>query len=139
MSHLMIMNKMIKNQEEAEIESLILSVRGKKIILDSDLAKLYGVSTKRLNEQVKRNADRFPADFVFQLTSFEFNALRSQFATSNRTNQGKYPIRNTRGGRRYLPFAFTEHGTIMPANVLNSPRAVQPPRKLLVLALRNRL
>jgi phage regulator Rha-like protein len=125
MSHLMIMNKMIKTQEEVEIESLIMAVRGKKVILDSDLAKLYGVSTKRLNEQVKRNADRFPADFVFQLTSFEYNALRSQIATSNGSDQGKYPVKNARGGRRYPPFAFTEHGAIMAANVLNSPRAVQ--------------
>ena len=112
------------NQEEAGIESLILPIRGQKVILDIDLAKLYGVSTKRLNEQVKRNADRFPEDFVFKLSPQE-DDLRSQFATSNgRTDREQHAIRRKRGGRRYLPYAFTEHGAIMAANVLNSPRAV---------------
>lgn len=83
-------------------------------MLDNDLAALYGVTTKRLNEQVKRNRKRFPEDFMFQLTSQEAQSLRSQFATSN----------ETRGGRRYLPFAFTEHGAVMLASVLNSPIAV---------------
>jgi len=95
------------------IERRILVVRGEKVLLDSDLATLYGVSTKRLNEQVKRNRERFPPDFMFQLTAEEVAALRSQIATSN-----------GRGGRRYLPYVFTEHGTIMAANVLNSPRAI---------------
>ena len=97
------------------IESRILLIRGHKMMLDSDLAELYRVSTKRLNEQVKRNKGRFPADFMFQLTVDETRALRSQFATSNRG----------RGGRRYRPFAFTEHGAVMLASVLNSPVAVQ--------------
>lgn len=97
------------------IESRILLIRGQKVILDSDLAELYQVSTKRLNEQVKRNQERFPEDFMFQLTLEETEALRSQFATSDRG----------RGGRRYRPFAFTEHGTVMVASVLNSPVAVQ--------------
>jgi hypothetical protein len=114
------------NQEEAKISSLILAIRGQKVILDGDLAKLYGVSTKRINEQVRRNADRFPEDFVFQLSAQEDNDLRSQIATSNgRTVREQHPIKRTRGGRRYLPYAFTEHGAIMAANVLNSPRAVQ--------------
>lgn len=99
--------------EADSIASLITTARGQKVILDSDLAKLYGVPTKRFNEAVKRNADRFPEDFMFQLTKDEFDALRSQNATSN-----------TRGGRRYAPFVFTEHGALMAANVLNSPRAV---------------
>lgn len=89
-------------------------VRGRRIILDSDLATLYGVPTKRLNEQVKRNRDRFPDDFMFQLTEVEADSLRSQIATSNRS----------RGGRRFLPYAFTEHGTLMAANVLNSSIAI---------------
>ena len=84
-------------------------------MLDSHLAGLYGVSTKRLNEQVKRNKQRFPADFVFQLTSAESRALRSQFATSN----------PRRGGSRYRPYAFTEHGAMMVASVLNTRRAIQ--------------
>ena len=97
------------------IESLILLMRGHKVMLDSDLAELYGVTTKRLNEQVKRNQERFPGDFMFQLTSEETNALRSQTATSKRE----------RGGRRYRPYAFTEHGAIMAASVLNSHRAIE--------------
>ncbi len=97
------------------IESRILMIRGRKVVLDADLAELYGVPTKRLNEQVKRNAERFPEDFVFQLKKEEVESLRSQFATSNRG----------RGGRRSRPYAFTEHGAIMAANVLNSKRAVR--------------
>lgn len=101
-----------------EIGSQIYTVRGKRVMLDADLARLYGVTTKRLNEQVRRNIDRFPEDFAFQLTNHEVAGLRSQFATSNE------PIRG-RGGRRYQPWAFTEHGAIMAASVLNTPRAVE--------------
>jgi hypothetical protein len=97
------------------IERKILFIRGEKVILDIDLAELYGVETKRLNQQVRRNLGRFPADFLFQLSDTEYSSLRSQFATSN----------EGRGGRRYLPFAFTEHGAIMAASVLNTPRAVE--------------
>jgi ORF6N domain-containing protein len=97
------------------VESQILVLRHQKVILDSDLAKLYGVSVKRLNEQVNRNRERFPSDFMFQVTAKEAESLRSQIATSK---QG-------RGGRRYLPYAFTEHGAIMAASVLNSERAVE--------------
>ena len=99
-----------------EIEHRIFLIRGQKVMLDADLASLYGASTKRLNEQVRRNADRFPADFLFQLTDQEVAILRSQFATSRSQPWG---------GRRYLPYAFTEHGALMAANVLNSPRAVE--------------
>ena len=84
-------------------------------MLDIDLAELYQVDTGRLNEQVKRNADRFPEDFMFQLTNEEWEALRSQFAISKKG----------RGGRRYAPFAFTEHGVLMLSSVLNSERAIQ--------------
>jgi ATP-dependent Clp protease ATP-binding subunit ClpA len=96
------------------VGSLILSMRGRRVILDSDLARLYGVTTKRLNEQVRRNFGRFPADFMFRLTVEEAEALRSQNATS----------KAGRGGRRYAPYAFTEHGAIMLASVLNTTRAV---------------
>jgi hypothetical protein len=98
-----------------DITRAILVLRGQRVLLDTELASLYGVTTKRLNEQVRRNLDRFPADFMFQLTALEATALRSQIATSN----------TRRGGRRYLPYAFTEHGAIQAANVLNSPRAVE--------------
>ena len=97
------------------IGEMIFSLRGEKAILDSDLALIYGVTTARLNQQVKRNRERFPIDFVFQLTKAEFNSLMLQNATSN----------PSRGGRRKLPMAFTEHGTIMAANVLNSYKAVR--------------
>jgi phage regulator Rha-like protein len=96
------------------IERAIFSIRGEKMMLDSDLAELYGVETKRLNEQVRRNLNRFPPDFMFQLTAEEWESLRSQFATLKR---GEH--------RKYLPFAFTEHGALMLANVLNSERAAQ--------------
>lgn len=99
------------------IASRIVVVRGQRVILDADLAELYGVPTRRLNEQVRRNAERFPEDFCFQLSADEAAVLRSQIATSSSEGHGW-------GGRRYLPYAFTEHGAIMAANVLNSPRAV---------------
>lgn len=94
----------------------ILVLRGQRVIIDSDLAALYGVTTKRFNEQVRRNRERFPEDFMFQLTTQEAAALRSQFATL-KTGRGQH--------RKYLPYAFTEHGAIMAASVLNSPRAVE--------------
>jgi len=97
------------------VDTRILLLRGKKVILDSDLAELYGVASKRLNQQVTRNASRFPADFRFRLTRAEYENLRLQFATSSLGH----------GGRRYLPYAFTEHGAIMAASVLNSERAIQ--------------
>lgn len=100
------------------IASAILLLRAQKVILDADLAALYGVETRRLNEQVRRNAERFPTDFMFQVSAEELANLRSQFATSS-LHTGKPAW----GGRRYAPFAFTEHGAIMAATVLNSPRA----------------
>lgn len=96
------------------LEEKIFNIRGRRVMLDSDLAKIYGVLPKRLNEQVKRNRDRFPPDFLFQLTGEEVDALRSQIATS----------KPGRGGRRHQPYAFTEHGAVMLASVLNSPAAV---------------
>jgi len=100
-----------------QLDRAIIEVRGRRVILSHDLAMAYGVSTKRLNEQVKRNVRRFPPDFAFELTSGEWTALRSQFATSN--------MKPGRGGRRYRPFAFTEHGAVMAASVLSTGRAVE--------------
>jgi len=97
------------------IERQIYLIRGQKIMLDVHLAKLYGVPTKRLKEQVRRNRQRFPDDFLFELTGEEFLSLRSQIATSKKV----------RGGTRYLPFAFTEQGVAMLSSVLNSERAIQ--------------
>jgi len=111
------------------VEEMILTVRGQKVILDSALARLYGVETKRLNQQVRRNADRFPSDFMFQLTAQEVRGLRLQFATSNKEKERSLKFQTgtskRRGGPRYLPYAFTEHGAIMAANVLNSRQAIE--------------
>lgn len=105
------------------VESKILVMKGRKVILDSDLAELYGVAVKRLNQQVKRNSERFPGDFVFRVKAED---LRLQIATS-KAGSGREPKKEsaTRGGRRYQPFAFSEHGAIMAATVLNSKRAVE--------------
>jgi hypothetical protein len=100
---------------EELIERRIYLIRGRKVMLDADLATLYQVATKALNQAVRRNSERFPEDFMFQLTPEEAEALRSQFVTSN----------IGRGGRRYLPYVFTEHGVGMLSSVLSSPRAVQ--------------
>ena len=97
------------------IEKSIFLIRGHKIMLDADLAELYGVTTKRLNEQVRRNISRFLIDFMFQLDEQETSALRSQIATS----------KEGRGGRRYLPYVFTEQGVAMLSSILHSERAVQ--------------
>ena len=97
------------------IAKRILFIRGQRVILDSDLAELYGVPTKQFNQAVKRNLERFPDDFMFQLTKEEHDALRYQSGTS----------KPGPGGRRYLPYVFTEHGAYMAGNVLNSPRAVE--------------
>ena len=99
-----------------DIVGRISVVRGRRVLLDSDLAALYGVTTKRLNEQVRRNPDRFPTDFAFQLTEQEVSSLRSHFATLDE-RRGKH--------RKYRPWAFTEHGAIMVASILSSPRAVE--------------
>ncbi|MEK7547724.1 MAG: ORF6N domain-containing protein [Patescibacteria group bacterium] len=95
------------------IENVIYIIRGQRVMLDEDLAKIYGTETKVLNQAIRRNEERFPGDFMFQLTVEEFANLRSQFVTSSY------------GGRRYMPFAFTEHGAVMLASVLKSKRAVQ--------------
>lgn len=95
------------------IDQTIYLVRGLRVLLDEDLAKIYGVETKVMNQAIKRNRERFPEDFMFQLTVDEYSNLRSQIVTSSY------------GGRRYMPFVFTEHGAIMLASVLKSKRAIQ--------------
>ena len=98
------------------IETRILTIRGHRVLLDADLAEMYGVPTKRLNEAVRRNLTRFPDDFMFQLTAEEVDSLRSQFATL-KTGRGQH--------RKYFPYAFTEQGVAMLSTVLSSERAIQ--------------
>ena len=115
------------------LEPLILVVRNQRVILDADLARLYGVTTKAFNQAVKRNADRFPEDFAFQPTEAELKILRSQIVTSSSeaiesttvTQNRSQIVTSSHGGRRYRPWAFTEHGAVMAANILHSERAVQ--------------
>ena len=97
-----------------QIQNMIYEIRGQKVMLDNDLARLYEIETKNLNKAVKRNIERFPDIFMFQLTEDELNSLRFQIGTSN---EGK-------GGRRYLPYVFTEHGVLMLSSVLNSQKAI---------------
>jgi len=128
-----------------QVDEIIRTIRGQKVILDGDLARIYGVEVKRLNEQVKRNRDRFPPDFAFQLTPHEAANLKSQIATSSpqqtdgqgdRMNRSQFAtgsaclrsqIATLKRGehRKYRPYAFTEHGAIMAATVLSSPKAVE--------------
>jgi phage regulator Rha-like protein len=109
-----------------DITTLIIIVHGKRVILDTDLARIYRVPTKRLNEQVRRNIERFPPDFAFVLTEQEVTNLKSQFATSSAgQNRSQFATVSAHGGRRKLPMVFTEHGAIMAANVLRSKRAIQ--------------
>ena len=98
----------------SQVEQSIFIVRKQKVMLDQDLAKIYGVETKTLNRAMKRNLERFPSDFMFQLTVGEVEILRYQFGTSRLW-----------GGRRYLPYVFTEHGAWMVGNILNSPTAIE--------------
>ena len=126
-------NELITTKEQStdnqflQIEPLIRTIRGQQVLLDSDLAILYGVETKRLNEQVKRNIERFPDDFMFQLTKVELINLKSQIATSSATNDSlrSQIATSSHGGVRYLPYAFTENGIAMLSSVLRSPIAIQ--------------
>ena len=119
----MIAEIVFKTTNDADLVSIeriaqsILVLREQRVLLDSSLAAMYGVPTKRFNEQVKRNLARFPADFAFQLSDEEAESLRSQIATLKKGGRGQH--------RKYLPYAFTEHGAIMAAMVLNSARAVE--------------
>jgi hypothetical protein len=109
------MNESSPQSQVETVESAIYLIRGQRVMLDSDLAAIYGTSTMRLNEQFRRNRQRFPKDFAFRLTSAEFKRLISQIAISKKG----------RGGRRKLPWVFTEHGALMLASVLNSKVAIQ--------------
>ena len=100
-----------------QIVNRIYFLRGEKVLLDIDLARLYGVEAKRLKAAVRRNTDRFPPDFMFELTEQEWNSLRTHFASLKKLRRGKHP--------KYLPYAFTEQGVAMLSGILNSPRAVQ--------------
>src|SRR6187401_2374071 len=108
-------NNFIITVPEERLLHHIYIIRGKKVMLDKDLASLYGIETKRLKEQVRRNRNRFPADFMFELNKKEFEKWRSQFATSNSEIMGM----------RHAPFAFTEHGILMLSSVLNTDRAIK--------------
>jgi hypothetical protein len=124
---------MTKTSTSEQLEPLIFTIRGQRVLLDADLARLYGVETFRFNESFKRNRHRFPDDFAFQLTAAEFRNLTSQVAISSsqvtdslRANSSQFAMSSAvhRGGA-YRPWAFTEHGALMAANILRSERAVQ--------------
>ena len=132
------MNNLPEQSTKPDIAAVVLTVRDQRVILDADLASLYGVTVKRLNEQYRRNLSRFPVDFAFQITPEEWAAVRSRFAASGKPmNRSQLatglepPVLKSQiatssfahGGRRKLPIAFTEHGALMAANILNSPRA----------------
>jgi len=104
----------MKKNKVITINDLIYEIRGQKVMIDHDLAEIYGVELKVMNQSVKRNIGRFPPDFMFQLTPNEWNNLRSQNVTSSLSH----------GGRRYLPYAYTEHGVLMLSNVLNTKKAI---------------
>jgi hypothetical protein len=122
------------SDDVGDIGARIHTVRGQKVLTDFDLAKIYGVTTKRLNEQIKRNAKRFPGDFMFRLTLQEWEDLSSQFASScsamrsqiatgpskNKDLRSQNATSSIHGGRRYMPYVFTEHGAVMAANILKS-------------------
>jgi hypothetical protein len=126
------MKKALSNEQ---LEPLIFAIRLQHVVLDADLARLYGVTTFRFNEAFRRNRHRFPDDFAFQLTNEEFGSIRSRFATSSpqpadsigeKTISSQFAMRSSRRrGRAYRPWAFTEHGALMAANILRSERAVQ--------------
>jgi hypothetical protein len=124
---------MAEASNNEQLEPLIVRIRGRRVVLDADLARLYGVTTTRFNEAFRRNRHRFPRDFAFQITAEELENLRSQFAISssqapdswNKSPNRSQFVTGSHGGRRYRPWAFTEHGALMAANVLRSNRAVQ--------------
>jgi len=114
--------------ELTPIQNMIYEIRGQKVMLDSDLARLYEIETKALNRAVKRNIERFPDFFMFQLTEEEFSSLRCQLGTSN----------GSKGGRRYLPYVFTEHGVLMLSSVLNSKKAISVNIEIMVTFIKLR-
>ena len=114
--------------ETIQIQNMIHEIRGQKVMLDSDLAALYEIETKALNRAVKRNIERFPQMFMFQLTEHELSSLRYQIGTSNQS----------KGGRRYLPYVFTEHGVLMLSSVLNSKKAISINIEIMVTFIKMR-
>jgi len=121
----------VVSSKDMDIQARIMTIRGVQVMQDRDLAALYGVETKALNQAVKRNAERFPEGFMFQLTDAEWLALRSQVVTSNTPSTNVLAslrsqcVTSKRGGQRYRPYVFTEHGVVMLASVLKSEAAVQ--------------
>jgi hypothetical protein len=107
------------------LDPVILAIRGQNVILDMELARIYGVTTKVFNQAVKRNKRKFPADFMFRLTLKEVENLRSQIVTSRYVFNRSQIVTGSHGGRRYLPYVFTEHGAVMAANILRSDQAIQ--------------
>ena len=121
-------NNFIITVPEERLLHHIYIIRGKKVMLDKDLASLYGIETKRLKEQVRRNRNRFPADFMFELNKKEFENWRSQFATSNSEIMGM----------RHAPFAFTEHGILMLSSILNTDRAIKVNIRIMMIFIKMR-
>ena len=119
------MTEKLARYNSQALEPVILTIRGQKVVLDMELARIYGVTTKVFNQAVKRNKRKFPADFMFRLTLEEYENLRSQIVTSRFTPNRSQIVTGSHGGRRYLPYVFTEHGAVMAANVLHSDRAIQ--------------
>jgi hypothetical protein len=119
------MSEKLTTYTDDSLGALIFTIRGRRVMLDADLASIYGVQTRRLNEQVRRNAERFPGDFMFQLTWQEAADLKSQIATSNTVGMRSQFATAYKRNIRYMPYAFTEHGAIMAANVLNSSEAIR--------------
>jgi hypothetical protein len=125
MISLVTINSVTATRKIGNVERAIYLIRGQRVMLDSDLAAIYQVTTKRLNQQFTRNRKRFPVDFAFRVTAGEFTNLRSQIATSSSGLRLQFATSNRRGGRRHLPWVFTEHGALMLASVLNSEVAIQ--------------
>lgn len=119
------MSEKLTTYTDDSLGALIFTIRGRRVMLDADLASIYGVQTRRLNEQVRRNAERFPGDFMFQLTWQEAADLKSQIATSNTVGMRSQIATAYKRNIRYMPYAFTEHEAIMAANVLNSSEAIR--------------
>ena len=119
------MTQRLTRYDSQALEPMILTIRGQKVILDMELAGIYGVTTKVFNQAVKRNKRKFPTDFMFRLTLEECENLRSQIVTSRYGLNRAQFVTSSHGGRRYLPYVFTEHGAVMAANILRSDRAIQ--------------
>src|SRR4030043_1789315 len=119
------MTERLARYNSQALEPVILTIRGQKVVLDMELARIYGATTKVFNQAVKRNRRKFPVDFMFRLTVEEYENLRSQIVTSRHGPNRSLFVTGSHGGRRYLPYVFTEHGAVMAANILRSGRAIQ--------------